>query len=188
MCWNEKDWGLNTHQGTMVTRQRWTQWDNNKGRRRTKIGNKKYHKETPWHISGSFLNTCDPPHYIIVSSHFLFITLCCCFFLCPVLSPCHHSLGRPPGLLVLRSRIREESLAFEDMLRAAADIASRLESSAQALHTSFTKQMKDIVKIHRWESIEKCFEKCLRIILELVNDGWHSVRSQIQEIYPLAIL
>ncbi|CAI5683639.1 uncharacterized protein si:ch211-142k18.1 [Oreochromis niloticus] len=46
-------------------------------------------------------------------------------------------------------KIREESLAFEDMLRAAADIASRLESSAQALHTSFTKQMKDIVKIHR---------------------------------------
>lgn len=185
MHWNEKDWGLNTHKGTMVTRRRWTQSDNNKGRRRTK--NKKYHIETRWHISDSFLSTCDP-RYIIMFSHFLFLTFCCCFFLCPVLSPCHHSLGWPPGLLVLRSRIREESLAFEDMLRAAADIASRLESSAQALHASFTKQMKDIVKIHRWESIEKCFEKCLRIILELVNDVWHSVRSQIQEIYPLAIL
>ncbi|XP_069552759.1 uncharacterized protein [Brachyistius frenatus] len=46
-------------------------------------------------------------------------------------------------------KIREESLAFEEMLRAAADIASRLESSSQALHASFTKQLKDIVKIHR---------------------------------------
>lgn len=45
-------------------------------------------------------------------------------------------------------KIREESLAFEDMLRAAVDIASRLESTAQALHGSFAKQMKDIVKIH----------------------------------------
>ncbi|XP_047429191.1 uncharacterized protein si:ch211-142k18.1 [Mugil cephalus] len=46
-------------------------------------------------------------------------------------------------------KIREESLAFEDMLRAAADIAGRLERSSQALHASFTKQLKDIVKIHR---------------------------------------
>ncbi|XP_035798234.2 uncharacterized protein si:ch211-142k18.1 [Amphiprion ocellaris] len=46
-------------------------------------------------------------------------------------------------------KIREESLAFDDMLRAAADIASRLESSSQALHASFTKQLKDIGKIHR---------------------------------------
>ncbi|XP_008288550.1 uncharacterized protein LOC103363520 [Stegastes partitus] len=46
-------------------------------------------------------------------------------------------------------KIREESLAFEDMLRAAADIASRLESSSQALHASFTKQLRDIAKIHR---------------------------------------
>ncbi|XP_022051575.1 uncharacterized protein si:ch211-142k18.1 [Acanthochromis polyacanthus] len=46
-------------------------------------------------------------------------------------------------------KIREESLAFEDMLRAAADIASRLESSSQALHASFAKQLKDIGKIHR---------------------------------------
>ncbi|XP_037607606.1 uncharacterized protein si:ch211-142k18.1 [Sebastes umbrosus] len=46
-------------------------------------------------------------------------------------------------------KIREESLAFEDMLRAAADIANRLEISSQALHASFTKQLKDIAKIHR---------------------------------------
>lgn len=45
-------------------------------------------------------------------------------------------------------KIREESLAFEDMLRAAADMASRLETSSQALHASFAKQLKDIVKIH----------------------------------------
>lgn len=38
-------------------------------------------------------------------------------------------------------KIREESLAFEDMLAAAADIASRLESSAQALHASFTRKL-----------------------------------------------
>lgn len=42
-------------------------------------------------------------------------------------------------------KIREESLAFEDMLLVAADIASRLESSSRALHASFTKQLKDIV-------------------------------------------
>nr|XP_033504202.1 uncharacterized protein si:ch211-142k18.1 isoform X2 [Epinephelus lanceolatus]XP_033504203.1 uncharacterized protein si:ch211-142k18.1 isoform X2 [Epinephelus lanceolatus]XP_033504205.1 uncharacterized protein si:ch211-142k18.1 isoform X2 [Epinephelus lanceolatus] len=46
-------------------------------------------------------------------------------------------------------KIREESLAFEDMLRAAVDIANRLEISSQALHASFTKQLKDITKIHR---------------------------------------
>ncbi|KAM9840498.1 uncharacterized protein ACBR49_015879 [Aulostomus maculatus] len=46
-------------------------------------------------------------------------------------------------------KIREESLAFEDMLRTAADIAGRLESSSQALHASFTKQLKEIVKIRR---------------------------------------
>lgn len=46
-------------------------------------------------------------------------------------------------------KIREESLVFEDMLRAAGDIASRLESSSKALHASFTKQLKHIVNIHR---------------------------------------
>jgi len=51
--------------------------------------------------------------------------------------------------LVGMQKIREETLAFEDMLRAAADIANRLESSSKALHASFTKQLKDIVKIHR---------------------------------------
>ncbi|KAM4633792.1 uncharacterized protein ACJ7VT_021239 [Polymixia lowei] len=40
-------------------------------------------------------------------------------------------------------KIREESLAFEGMRRAAADIASRLEISSRALHASFTKQLKD---------------------------------------------
>ncbi|KAK2856281.1 hypothetical protein Q5P01_005016 [Channa striata] len=44
-------------------------------------------------------------------------------------------------------RIRKESLAFEDMLRAAADMANRLERSSQALHASFAKQLKDIVKL-----------------------------------------
>ncbi|KAF3702806.1 hypothetical protein EXN66_Car018494 [Channa argus] len=45
-------------------------------------------------------------------------------------------------------KIKKESLAFEDMLRAAANIANRLERSSQALHASFTKQLKDIVKLH----------------------------------------
>ncbi|KAJ8356919.1 hypothetical protein SKAU_G00197130 [Synaphobranchus kaupii] len=42
-------------------------------------------------------------------------------------------------------KIKEESLAFEDMLRTAAEIANKLEISSQALHTSFTKQLKKIV-------------------------------------------
>ncbi|KAM7367969.1 hypothetical protein PAMP_014228 [Pampus punctatissimus] len=50
--------------------------------------------------------------------------------------------------LVKMQRIREETLAFEDMVRTATDIANRLDSSSQALHASFTKQLKDIVKIH----------------------------------------
>ncbi|XP_026197556.1 uncharacterized protein si:ch211-142k18.1 [Anabas testudineus] len=45
-------------------------------------------------------------------------------------------------------KIRDGSLVFEDMLRAAAETANRLESSSQALHASFTKQLKDIVKMH----------------------------------------
>ncbi|XP_017282769.1 uncharacterized protein si:ch211-142k18.1 [Kryptolebias marmoratus] len=45
-------------------------------------------------------------------------------------------------------KIREESLVFEDMLRAAADTASRLERSSRALRASFSRQLKDIVKIH----------------------------------------
>ncbi|KAK5853019.1 hypothetical protein PBY51_006843 [Eleginops maclovinus] len=44
-------------------------------------------------------------------------------------------------------KIREESTAFEDMLRAAVDIANRLEISSQGLHASLTKQLKDIGKI-----------------------------------------
>ncbi|XP_032398804.1 uncharacterized protein si:ch211-142k18.1 [Etheostoma spectabile] len=46
-------------------------------------------------------------------------------------------------------KIREESLAFEDMLRTAVDIANRLEMSSRSLHASFTKQLKVIAKIHR---------------------------------------
>uniref|UniRef100_UPI0037E9A57A uncharacterized protein n=1 Tax=Semicossyphus pulcher TaxID=241346 RepID=UPI0037E9A57A len=57
--------------------------------------------------------------------------------------------GEESGALTGMQKIREESLAFEDMLRAAADIANRLEVSSQALHASFTKQLKDIAKIHR---------------------------------------
>lgn len=57
--------------------------------------------------------------------------------------------GEVSGTLSGMQKIREESLAFEDMLRAAADIANRLEISSQALHASFTKQLKDIAKIHR---------------------------------------
>lgn len=65
----------------------------------------------------------------------------------PFLSPlpstwCAESLG-------LWSRIREESVVFEDMLRATVDIANKLEISSQALHAAFTKQLKDIAKIHR---------------------------------------
>ncbi|XP_028996984.1 uncharacterized protein si:ch211-142k18.1 [Betta splendens] len=56
--------------------------------------------------------------------------------------------GDVSDALVGKQKIREESLAFEDMLRAAADIANRLESSSQALHASLTKQLKDIVTMH----------------------------------------
>ncbi|XP_058468633.1 uncharacterized protein si:ch211-142k18.1 [Solea solea] len=42
-------------------------------------------------------------------------------------------------------KIREESSSFEDMLRAAADIANRLEISSKTLQASFTsRQLKDI--------------------------------------------
>lgn len=40
-------------------------------------------------------------------------------------------------------------MAFEEMLRATVDIANRLEITSQALHAAFTKQLKDISKIHR---------------------------------------
>ncbi|XP_076873023.1 uncharacterized protein LOC143522919 [Brachyhypopomus gauderio] len=39
-------------------------------------------------------------------------------------------------------KIKEQSLAFEQMLRAAADIASRLESSSRTLHTALTEQLR----------------------------------------------
>ncbi|XP_074541116.1 uncharacterized protein LOC141801767 [Halichoeres trimaculatus] len=57
--------------------------------------------------------------------------------------------GEESGASSGMQKIREESLAFEDMLRAAADIANRLEVSSQTLHAAFTKQLKDIRKIHR---------------------------------------
>lgn len=57
--------------------------------------------------------------------------------------------GEALGALAGMEKIREESLAFEGMLRAAADIANRLEISSQVLHASFTKQLKDIAKVHR---------------------------------------
>lgn len=47
-------------------------------------------------------------------------------------------------LSVFWSRVREESVVFEEMLRAAADIASRLERSSKALHASFTQQLKTL--------------------------------------------
>ncbi|KAF7231648.1 uncharacterized protein si:ch211-142k18.1 isoform X1 [Nothobranchius furzeri] len=49
----------------------------------------------------------------------------------------------------MQNRIKEESLVFEDMLRAAADIAGRLERSSRALKSSFTRHLEDIVKIHQ---------------------------------------
>nr|XP_057912236.1 uncharacterized protein si:ch211-142k18.1 [Doryrhamphus excisus] len=43
-------------------------------------------------------------------------------------------------------KIRDGSLAFEEMLRAASDVAGRLESSSQALHASFTRKLRDMVQ------------------------------------------
>lgn len=87
------------------------------------------------------------------------VTTCCLYCIQCLLalvpltwSLCFFVPFTPPGDLassVFWSRIREESLVFEDMLRAATDIANRLESSSQVLQASFTKQLKDIKKIHR---------------------------------------
>lgn len=57
--------------------------------------------------------------------------------------------GEAQNALLGMHKVREESLAFEDMLSAAADIASRLESSAQVLHGSFTRKLKHIVNTHQ---------------------------------------
>ncbi|KAJ0026903.1 hypothetical protein NQD34_017903 [Periophthalmus magnuspinnatus] len=57
--------------------------------------------------------------------------------------------GEALGALSGMQKVREESLAFEDMLSTAADIASRLESSAQALQVAFTKRLKHIVNTHQ---------------------------------------
>ncbi|XP_038143493.1 uncharacterized protein si:ch211-142k18.1 [Cyprinodon tularosa] len=47
------------------------------------------------------------------------------------------------GFAVMQ-KVREESVVFEEMLRAAADIASRLERSSKVLHASFTQQLKTL--------------------------------------------
>lgn len=57
--------------------------------------------------------------------------------------------GEAQNALSGMHKVREESLAFEDMLSAAADIASRLESSAQVLHASFTRKLKHTVNKHQ---------------------------------------
>ncbi|TNN82615.1 hypothetical protein EYF80_007133 [Liparis tanakae] len=46
-------------------------------------------------------------------------------------------------------KIREESSSLEEMMRAAADIANRLEISSKALHASFTRQLKGLAQMHR---------------------------------------
>ncbi|XP_031656862.1 uncharacterized protein LOC109883188 isoform X2 [Oncorhynchus kisutch] len=46
-------------------------------------------------------------------------------------------------------KIKEESLAFEGLFQAAADIAMRLDTLSQTLHASFTKQLKDSLKTSR---------------------------------------
>lgn len=51
--------------------------------------------------------------------------------------------GDVPEVMAGMQKIKEESLAFEGMLRATADIARRLEVSSQALHASFTGQRDD---------------------------------------------
>ncbi|CAB1339767.1 unnamed protein product, partial [Coregonus sp. 'balchen'] len=52
-----------------------------------------------------------------------------------------------PYCVLIRTKmwpgIKEESLAFEGLLQATADIAMRLDSLSQTLHASFTKQLKD---------------------------------------------
>ncbi|KAJ8008673.1 hypothetical protein DPEC_G00080860 [Dallia pectoralis] len=45
-----------------------------------------------------------------------------------------------------KQRIRKEILVLEGLIQAAAVIATRLDISSQALHTSFTKQLKDSLK------------------------------------------
>eukprot|EP00063_Salmo_salar_P086850 XP_014061685.1 PREDICTED: uncharacterized protein LOC106608326 isoform X2 [Salmo salar] len=47
-------------------------------------------------------------------------------------------------------KIKEESLTFEGLFQAAADIAKGLDTLSQTLHASFTKQLKDSLKtLHR---------------------------------------
>ncbi|TNM94980.1 hypothetical protein fugu_017739 [Takifugu bimaculatus] len=57
--------------------------------------------------------------------------------------------GEAVALLTGMKKIREESKAFEDMLHATIGIADRLEISSKVLQSAFTKQLKDIAKIHR---------------------------------------
>ncbi|XP_028295779.1 uncharacterized protein LOC114457858 [Gouania willdenowi] len=53
-------------------------------------------------------------------------------------------VGSPTGM----HKMREATSAFDEMLTAASEMASRLERSSQTLHASFTKQLRDI-RIHR---------------------------------------
>ncbi|KAK7906880.1 hypothetical protein WMY93_015492 [Mugilogobius chulae] len=63
--------------------------------------------------------------------------------------------GEAMGALSGMQKVREESLAFEDMLSAAADIASRLESSAQTLHAAFTRKLKHMVRTQHVKRLER---------------------------------
>ncbi|KAI1897983.1 hypothetical protein AGOR_G00088910 [Albula goreensis] len=56
--------------------------------------------------------------------------------------------GEALETLAEAKKIKEESLAFEDMLQTATEIANKLEISSQALHASFTKQLKKAHIIH----------------------------------------
>lgn len=101
----------------------------------------------PLHNQLSSNHMYHSPYRVIQWPQLLFHSLCLSSHLRLFLPPLHSTWW--PASFVFRSRIREESLAFEAMLRAAADIANRLEISSQALHASFTKQLKDVGKIHR---------------------------------------
>lgn len=52
--------------------------------------------------------------------------------------------GDVSGIISGMKKLREESRAFEEMLRATADVAHRLEVSSQALHAAFTRQLKGV--------------------------------------------
>uniref|UniRef100_A0AAV2KC16 Uncharacterized protein n=1 Tax=Knipowitschia caucasica TaxID=637954 RepID=A0AAV2KC16_KNICA len=57
--------------------------------------------------------------------------------------------GEALGAVSGMQKVREESLAFENMLSTASDIATRLESSALALQAAFTRKLTNIVNTHQ---------------------------------------